>query len=254
MERAVIPDLVARSGETATIRSRVLRTWGLAESTLAELVASRFERSKESPARRPSPSWPAGWTASRCGSRSRRVGTEAAESALDAEESALRAVLGDIVFGVDDDTMESVVGSLLVGRGLTLGVAESLTGGLVGARLTAVPGASEWFRGSIVSYASDVKRSVLDVPAGPVVSAEAATAMATGAARVLGADVGLGVTGVAGPAEQEGMAVGTVFCGVSIGGSAEVRELHLPGDRERVRWYSTITVLDLLRRTLLTAP
>jgi nicotinamide-nucleotide amidase len=147
--------------------------------------------------------------------------------------------------------MESVVGSLLLGADLTLGVAESLTGGLVGSRLTAVPGASHWFRGSIVSYASDVKHELLGVPAGPVVSATAARAMADGAARVLGASVGLGITGVAGPTEQDGMPVGTVFCGVSIGGSSTATELHLPGDRERVRWYATASVLDLLRRSLL---
>jgi nicotinamide-nucleotide amidase len=102
-----------------------------------------------------------------------------------------------------------------------------------------------------VSYASDVKRELLDVPDGPVVSAAAAKAMADGAARALGASVGLGVTGVAGPTEQDDMPVGTVFCGVSIGGSAAATELHLPGDRERVRWYATVSVLDLLRRALL---
>jgi nicotinamide-nucleotide amidase len=155
------------------------------------------------------------------------------------------------VFGIDDDSMESVVGSLLLERGMTLGVAESLTGGLIGARLTEVAGASEWFRGSIVSYASDVKRSVLGLPDGPVVSAEAAENMALGAARVLGADVGLGITGVAGPSEQEGMAVGTVFSAIAVGGSAQVAELHLPGDRDRIRQFSTISTLDLLRRRLL---
>jgi nicotinamide-nucleotide amidase len=89
------------------------------------------------------------------------------------------------------------------------------------------------------------------VPEGPVVSAAAAAAMATGAARVLGASVGLGVTGVAGPTEQDGRAVGTVFAGIELDGEVSTIELHLPGDRARIRQFSTIGVLDALRRRLL---
>ena len=251
MERAVIPDLIARSGETAIIRSRVLRTWGLAESTLAELVAPRFDRLEGVEGAPTIAFLASGMEGIKVRVTVKAATAELADRALDEEEAALRRILGDIVFGLDDDSMESVVGSLLLGAGLTLGVAESLTGGLVGSRLTEVPGASRWFRGSIVSYASDVKRELLDLPDGPVVSAAAAKAMAGGAARALGASVGLGVTGVAGPTEQDDMPVGTVFCGVSIGGSAAATELHLPGDRERVRWYATVSVLDLLRRALL---
>ncbi len=251
VERVVVPDLVRRSGETATIRSRVLRTWGLAESTLAELVAPRFDE-LEGVAGAPTIAFLAsGMAGIKVRVTVKAPDAHAADAALDEEEVALRLLLGDIVFGVDDDSMESVVGGLLLDAGLSLGVAESLTGGLVGSRLTEVPGASRWFRGSIVSYASEVKYRLLGVPEGPVVSAVAAEAMARGAARVLGASVGLGVTGVAGPTEQDGMAVGTVFYAVAIGDSTSVGELHLPGDRERVRWYSTITVLDLLRRALL---
>ncbi len=251
MERAIIPDLMARSGETATIRSRVLRTWGVAESTLAEMVADRFS-ALEGVAGAPT----IAFLASGMAGIKVRVTVKAASAAeadrlLDAEEAELRPLLGDIVFGVDDDSMESVVGSLLLERGLTLGLAESLTGGLIGARLTEVAGASAWFRGSIVSYASDVKRSVLGLPDGPVVSEQAAENMALGAARVLQADVGLGITGVAGPSEQEGIAVGSVFSALAINGSVEVAELHLPGDRDRIRQYSTISTLDLLRRRLL---
>jgi nicotinamide-nucleotide amidase len=134
---------------------------------------------------------------------------------------------------------------------MTLGLAESVTGGLVAARIVAVPGASRWFRGSVVAYASEVKFDVLDVPQGPVVSEEAAAALAGGARRVLGADVGLGVTGVAGPETQDGHDVGTVFLASDIRGDVEVRRLQLPGDRERVRQYATISLLDGLRRRLL---
>ena len=108
----------------------------------------------------------------------------------------------------DRTAMESVVLGILRGRGLTLGLAESVTGGLVGGRLTNVPGSSSVFRGAVVSYASDVKFGVLGVERGPVVSEEAAAQMARGAQQVLGCDVALALSGVAGPDEQDGRPVG----------------------------------------------
>jgi len=117
-----------------------------------------------------------------------------------------------------------------------------------------VPGASAWLRGSIVAYFPDVKFSVLGVPEGPVVTEGAARAMAEGARRVLGADVGLAVTGVAGPDGAEGHPPGTVIVGLALPGrSAEALEIHLPGDRERVRQYAAISTLDLVRRRILSA-
>jgi nicotinamide-nucleotide amidase len=252
MERAILPDLVVRSGATATIRSRVLRTWGLAESTLAEVVAPRFEALEGVPGAPTIAFLASGMAGIKVRVTVKAASAAEAEATLDREEAELRALLGDLVFAIgDDDSMEAVVGRLLLAQGLTLGVAESLTGGLIGARLTDVAGASGWFRGSVVSYASDVKFGVLGVPEGPVVSGAAASAMALGAVRVLGASVGLAVTGVAGPEEQDGMAVGTVFAGLVLDGAAEVVELHLPGDRDRVRQFTTISVLDLLRKRLL---
>jgi nicotinamide-nucleotide amidase len=148
--------------------------------------------------------------------------------------------------------MESVVLDLLRRRGLTLGLAESVTGGLVAARLTAIAGASDVFRGGIVSYASDVKFDVLGVSPGPVVSPEAAGQMAVGAARVLGADVGLALTGVAGPDEQDGQPVGTLHVGLAISGTVSTATFRLPGQREQMRQFSVINSLDVLRRALLT--
>ena len=114
-----------------------------------------------------------------------------------------------------------------------------------------MPGASDVFRGSVVSYASDVKREVLGVPPGPVVSEEAALAMAEGVCRVLGADVSVAVTGVAGPAGQEGQPVGTVWMATCVNGEAAAVRVRLPGDRDRVRQFSVIGVLNLLRQRLL---
>jgi nicotinamide-nucleotide amidase len=167
------------------------------------------------------------------------------------EEKELRSLLGDFVFGVDDESMESVVAGLLTERKLKVGVAESLTGGLVGARLAEGEGSSNWFRGSIVSYQKEVKFDLLDVPEGPVVSPEAASAMAVGARRLLEADVGLGVTGVAGPSTQDDQPVGTVFAAVDLDGDTSVKHVRLSGDRGTIRQLSVITVLDLLRRRLL---
>jgi nicotinamide-nucleotide amidase len=252
MARAVLPDLVSRSGERATIRSRTLRTWGLSESALAERVAPRLDALDATG--NPTIAFLAsGIEGIKVRITAKAVGpgaVAAADELLLAEERELRALLGATVFGVDDDNMEVAVGRLLEARGLTLAVAESLTGGLMASRLTAVPGASAWFRGGVVSYASEVKRALLGVADGPVVSESAAAGMATGAARLLGADVALAVTGVAGPAEQEGQPVGTVWVGLSVQGDVTTRSLWLPGDRDRVRQMTVISALDLLRRTV----
>jgi nicotinamide-nucleotide amidase len=250
VERAIVPHLQARAGVVSTIASRTLRTWGLAESTLAELVGPRVEALDTTG----NPT--IAFLASGIEGIKVRVTAKAADEAsarllLDAEEAALRELLGGYVFGVDDESMETAVARLLTERGLTLAVAESVTGGLVAARLTAVAGASGWFKGGVVSYDSDVKHDVLGVPPGPVVSREAATAMAEGVAKLLGADVGLAVTGVAGPTEQEDQPIGTVWLGLSMQGMAEAVEVHLPGDRERVRQFAAISLLDRLRHHLL---
>jgi nicotinamide-nucleotide amidase len=170
------------------------------------------------------------------------------------EEQLVRSLIterfGDIIFGVDDQTMEDAIGERMLARGATLAVAESVTGGLIASRLVNIAGASRWFRGGVVSYASDVKFDLLGVPRGPVVSAEAAEAMARGVRTLLGSDIALSVTGVAGPEEQDGQPAGTVFVGVAVGESVEHVALHLPGDRPRVRSYSAISALDALRRVL----
>ena len=249
-ERAVLPDLMARAGTRATIVSRMVRTWGLAESTLAERVAPRVEALEA--AGNPTLAFLAsGVEGIKIRITAKAPSREEALAMVEAEDAELRALLGSLVFGVDGDTMESAVGALLADAGLTLGLAESMTGGLVASRLVNVEGSSAWFKGSVVAYDSQVKFDVLQVPEGPVVSESAATAMAEGAAKVLGADVGLSVTGVAGPAEQDGMPVGTVFFGLHLDGSTEVSHHRMPGDRERIRQFATISMLDLLRRRLL---
>jgi nicotinamide-nucleotide amidase len=247
----VIPDLKQRAGDTAVIKSRVLRTWGHSESGLAELLHEEIERLDAEPTAT------LAFLASGIEGIKVRITVKAptdeeADEALAAEEAIVRSIIGDIVFGVDHETMEHAVVELLKERGLTLATAESITGGLIAARITNVPGSSEVFRGGVVSYASEVKFEVLGVPEGPVISAECAEAMARGVRELLRSDVSVAVTGVAGPARQEDQPVGTVFVAVAIGEDVESRQLRLPGDRSRVQQFSAISVLDLLRRRLLT--
>lgn len=247
---AVLPDLRRRSGETSVILSRTLRTWGTAESTLAEMVGPRVEALDA--IGNPTIAFLAsGIEGIKVRITAKGPDEAAARDLLTAEEDELRALLGPLVFGVDDESMEHAVAMLLDAHGLTLGVAESLTGGLVGARLASVAGASGFFRGAVVAYDSEVKFDVLGVPRGPVVSEEAVIAMAQGARKVLGADVGLAVTGVAGPAEQDGQPVGTVFLGLALDDRVEAMHTRLPGDRERVRQFACISLLNLLRMRLL---
>jgi len=245
---AVIPHLLERSGERGTILSRSLKTWGTSESGLSEMISGRVDTQTN-----PTIAFLARGIEGLIVRISAKAGTrEDAEALIDAEEALLREILGDLVFGVDDETMESVVSDLLRERGLSLGLAESLTGGLVGSRISDAPGSSEIFKGSIVSYATEVKRSVLGVTAEHVVSGECAVQMAEGARRVLGADVGLAVTGVAGPTEQEGQPVGTVWFGLAMPGrEPEAVHARLPGNRLLVRQFSTISLLNLARLRLL---
>jgi nicotinamide-nucleotide amidase len=176
---------------------------------------------------------------------------DAVDTLLNSWEQRVREVVGDIVFGVDDDNMESVVLAMLRKRGLTLALAESVTGGLVSGRLTQIAGASDVFRGAVVSYASDVKHDVLHVSPGPVVSETAAAQMAQGAKDLLGADVGLALTGVAGPDQQDGQPVGTLCVAVVLpDGQVHTKTFVLPGQREQMRQMSVISSLDMLRGLL----
>jgi len=267
-ERGILPDLrarMAKAGEEGVIVSRVLRTWGASESGLAESLQGRIDAldadDVDDADGAPAGSVTLAFLASGIEGIKVRITARAATlsegtARLDREEKAVRAAiegqLGDIVFGVDDESMEVAVAAQLIARGVTLGVAESLTGGLIASRLVNVPGASAWFRGGVVAYHEQVKFDVLGVPLGPVVSEAAAAAMARGVCRVTGSDVGLGITGVAGPDDQEGVDPGTIFVGLRLpDDTISTRELHLPGDRERVRQYGAISALDLLRRALI---
>jgi nicotinamide-nucleotide amidase len=174
---------------------------------------------------------------------------------LEEATTRLAAALAPFVFSLDGRTLEAVVGDRLRERGWRIAVAESCTGGLVLGRLTDVPGSSAWVAGGVVAYANDVKTVALGVPAVLIeahgaVSEPVAVAMAEGVRRRLGGDVGVSVTGIAGPGGgSAAKPVGTVVIAVNTT-ATEVRTFAFTGDREMIRRHATAAALDLVRRTL----
>lgn len=246
----VIPELRRRAGDTGVIRSRTLRTWGHSESGIAEMLADRIDELDQQ-GHATIAFLASGIEGLKVRATAKAATADEADAVLDREVGLLSEILADYVFSTDDEPMEVVVLDLLRSAGLSLAVAESVTGGLVTARLTGVPGSSDVLRGGVTSYASEVKYEVLGVPEGPVVTEDAAAAMAEGVCRVLGADVGLATTGVAGPDGQEGIAPGTVFIASHLDGVTETAMLRLPGGREQIRQFTVISLLDHLRRRVL---
>ena len=247
----VIPDLRRRAGRRAVIRSRVLRTWGHSESGLAELLAGRIAeldgRGNPTLAFQAS-----GIEGIKVRITAKAADAAAADAVLAAEEAGLRRILGGCVFGVDEQTMEAVVLGLLRRRGLSLAVAEAVTGGLMAARLSAVPGAGKVFRGAVVSEAPEVRSRLFGVPeADPAATPEAVGAMADGVRKALGADVGLATAAAAGPTAAAAPLVGAVVFGLALAGRVDAERVRLPGGPDRIREYAVISGLDFLRRGLL---
>ena len=187
---------------------------------------------------------------------------QAAEAMLKPLVEQVCAQLGDVVYGVDVDSLEAVVSQLLRQRGLTLSVAESCTGGLIAKRMTDLPGASQVFRGGVVSYVNPVKAGVLGVPQALLdqygaVSDPVALAMAEGCRRICGSDFALSVTGVAGPDRDDwNNEVGTVYIGLAYDGGVLCRKFSCGKGRgrDRVRSAAAQHAFDLLRRHLLGLP
>ena len=187
---------------------------------------------------------------------------EEAQTLLLPKVEELKARFGALVYGVDVPSLEYVVLEGLKARGLTLGAAESCTGGLIAKRLTDVSGASQVFKGGVVSYTNEVKHGVLGVPQALLdqygaVSGPVARAMAEGARRALGCDLALSTTGVAGPdRDDRGNEVGTMFVAIAAPDGTHVRPLHLGGRpvRGRLRTQTAHHALDLARRWLTGLP
>ncbi len=241
LDEQVLPRLRTRAGEAALLTSRVLRTWGRGESAVGEILDDLYGTANPSIAFLAS--------AGEVKVRITAKGSSAAETkALIAPvEAEIRRRLGSGVFAADDETLDQILAGMLAERGWTLGSAESATGGLIAARITSLPGASAYYRGSVVTYASDLKESLLGVDVtGGVVTEATATAMAQAARTRLEVDVAVAVVGSAGPAPLE-EPVGTMVVAVATPQGCRARTFRLPGDRERVRAYTTTAALQLVR-------
>jgi nicotinamide-nucleotide amidase len=242
----VLPRLAAVSGEQQVISSLLLRTWGKPESEVAEILDDLYTGSVN-----PSLAFLA--SASEIKLRITAKASSAAEARrlIEPMEQEVRSRLGDSIFGQDDETIERVLLRLLSDREYTIGAAESMTGGLVTARLTELPGSSTVVKGGLVAYDPELKQRLLGVgDVTHVVDEETAMAMAAGARGLLGVDVAVSVTGSAGPEPLE-RPVGTVFVGVATPDDVRARELRFTGDRERIRTYSSTAALQLTRLALI---
>lgn len=256
--RDVLAELAARAGAGVTL-SRWVRTAGIGEADVAEAVAA-VVRALDAEGN-PTVAFLAGGGETRVRITGKAGDRAAARALLAPVVDEVVGLLGPAVTGVDDDGVEHAVARLLTARGWTLAVAESVTGGGVGARLVRVPGASAWFRGGLIVYATPVKVTLAGVETGVVdrhgpVSEEVAAALAAAARERLDADVGLSVVGVAGPTEQDGQEVGTTWTSVALPDApAHSSTVRLPvGSRERLQGWAAGVALDRLRRTLAGAP
>ncbi|NLF35129.1 MAG: competence/damage-inducible protein A [Clostridiales bacterium] len=233
------------------ICSRVLHVFGIGEAALESLLRDRMNAMKN----------PSLAPYAKEGEVELRITAKAetgdgARALIAPVEASLRALLGHKIYGVDADCLESVCLSLLRQKGLTLGTAESCTGGLIAKRFTDLPGASAVFRGGVVSYSNEVKERALDVPCDLLathgaVSPQAALAMAQGALRRLDCDLALAVTGVAGPGpDDRGNPVGLVYLALATPEGCCQRTLHVGQTRARVRTMAANYGFDLIRRHL----
>jgi nicotinamide-nucleotide amidase len=232
----ILPDLRRRAGQASVIRSRVLRTWGMTESGLAEVLGPRIEELD----RLGNPTL--AFQASGMDGIKVRIVAKCDEEAtaqriLDAEETLIRGKLGDVIFGIDEQSMESVVLELLRRNGLTLAAIETVSGGLLAQRLSAIDWEMQTFRGAKVAP------EAADLPAERRAAAGAVRARAE-----FGVDVGLAAMAAD---AGEGLAPGTVFLALDMqGGTARSEKVMLTPDRRRMREFSVISLLNLLRRTL----
>ena len=243
MSDHVLPILRREAGIDEILVSRVIRTWGRSESQVSDLLDDLYGASTN-----PSLAFLASNGEIKVRITAKGPDAAAAERLIDPIETEVRSRLGAAVFGVDGDIIESVVFSALAERSWTVGTAESVTGGGVAERITSVPGSSKVFRGSVVAYAPDLKERLLavgEVAAG-VVNERVATAMATGARKLLDVDVAVATTGSAGPDALEEPA-GTVVIAVATPDDVRARTIRFPGDRERVRAYAVTAALNLVR-------
>jgi nicotinamide-nucleotide amidase len=234
------------------IRTRFYRVTGFTESDLDQLIAPVYSRYTN-----PVTTILASPGDIQIHLRARASTAEEADRLLAEVGNPIAELLGDRLYSRDGQSLEQVLGALLRERGATVAVAESCTGGMLGERITSVPGSSDYFLGGILAYSDRVKTALLGVDRELIarhtaVSEEVALAMAEGARNRTGANFAVATTGEAGPESSTGAPIGTVFVGFSgVDCTPEARRYQMPGGRERVRGFATQAALEYLRRKLL---
>jgi nicotinamide-nucleotide amidase len=251
----LLPVLRERAGGDAgggvVVLSRTLRTTGIGESKVAEVLGDLAN----GPPGMPLASLP-GWEGTDLRLTARGHDEATAARTLDDEMARIRERLGDYVYGDADTDLAALVLERCRAASLTIATAESCTGGLLGARLTAIPGSSDVVLGGVIAYANRVKTELLGVEGGEIevygaVSEPVARAMASGARDRVGADIGIGITGVAGPSGgTPEKPVGTVWIAVDFCGDVTARRSLFIGDRQEIRQRATQAALDMVRRAV----
>ena len=243
----ILPDLQRRSGVTSVIESRVLRTWGQSESGLAELLSPRIAELETTG--NPTLAFLAsGVEGIKVRITAKAETSREAESLLGAEEEVLRGLLGELVFALDEDNMESTVLTELAQRGMTLGVIETTTGGYLAHRLSTARNGTEAFSGSVVARGPGILSYLLKGDPSSWQPNDAAMQMARVAREILLSDVGLATTSIEDPGRAtEAQPFGTAWLAVSMEGFETVQQVQLPGDLERIRQFSVISLLNLVR-------
>jgi nicotinamide-nucleotide amidase len=245
------PILEERFREKIFIRRRVLHTCGVSESGVNQAIQDVLKRNEPV----------VGLTAKEFGVDiriiSHQTAAEQAQALVDRTDASIREKLGDAVYSADGQTMEEVVGALLKQRRLKIAVAESCTGGLIGSRITNIAGSSEYFERGAVTYSNSAKTEMLGVPAELIerhgaVSSEVAAAMAKGIREAAKADLGLSVTGIAGPdGGSEQKPVGLVYTALASSQGVTTSEHRFLGDREQIRMRASQMALDMVRKHLI---
>lgn len=252
VDEVIVPFLRAEAGDSGVVVSRLLRSWGESESKVGEMLADLYDDHTN-----PTVAFLASSGEIKVRLTAKAGSATEAEELIAPLEAEVRSRLGRRIFGADGDVIETVLFRLLGERGWTIGTAESATGGLIAGRLTAIAGSSAHFVGGVVAYTAGLKQRLLDVPAGVIeehglVSEEVAIAMADGGATRLGADVVIAVTGSAGPDALE-QKPGTMVIAVRTPEETVARTVYMPGDRERVRVYTSTAALHIARLAVLGA-
>ena len=249
MQGTILPDLQRRAGVAGVIKSRVLKTWGHSESGLAELLGDRISELD----RIGNPTL--AFQASGIEGLKVRITAKAddeskAQTIVAEEEKLIREILGQYIFGIDEQTMESVVIDRLRAKHQKLAIAEVASGGLVSARLTQTDGHHEVLVGSVIATSSSAREDVLGIGGDEIGTREAAASLAVKVREKFRADIGLSTTGIFDIDPNASATVGETYLGIATDDGVEVAEVKLPGDRKRVREFSVISLLNALRLNL----